>query len=91
MPNFKVWGEWQEYDEATENDCPTAESAAMKVAKSADDAFPDWNDGATCKLYVRPSSAEDGDDEWCPEDDPETLRFTVTLRVSYDYTIKSAR
>lgn len=91
MPKFKVWGEWQEYDEATEGEYPHAETAALQVAKTCDDAFPDWNDGSTCKFYVRPSSAKDGDEEWCPEDDPETQRFTVTLRVTHDYTIRSTR
>jgi hypothetical protein len=84
---WRVWGEWQEYDEATEHDHSTASEAVKHVATTADDAFPDWNDGDRTKFYARPTSEEDGDDEWCPEDDPATLVFTAKLRVSSEITV----
>ena len=88
---FKVWGEWQEYDEGAEYDASSGDAAALQVARDCSDAFPDDNDGDTCKLYVRSVDAEDGDDEWCPEDDPETTSFTVTLNVRRNYTVKRAK
>jgi hypothetical protein len=45
MNTWKVWGEWQEYNEAPVSDKDTAEGAARSFASSAEDAFPDWNDG----------------------------------------------
>lgn len=85
---FKVWGEWQEYDEATEHDVTSPDVAVRHVATTADNVFPDWNDGNTAKLYARAADAEDGDDEWCPEDDPDTLTFVARLRVTSEITIK---
>jgi hypothetical protein len=91
MGKFKVWGEWQEYSEATVPDKDTADGAARSFASSAEDAFPDWNDGDKATIYARPAAAKDGDDEWCPEEDEETLTFVARLRITSDITVTPKR
>jgi hypothetical protein len=91
MNTWKVWGEWQEYNEAPVSDKDTAEGAARSFASSAEDAFPDWNDGDKTIVYARPVDAEDGDDEWCPEEDSDTLTFTARLRITSDITVTPKR
>lgn len=91
MAKFKVWGEWQGYDEATVQDAASADAAAGHVAETSTGAFPDWNDGDTTRIYVREADAEDGDEEWCPENDPETTAFLARLRITSEITISPKR
>jgi len=87
----KVWGEWQEYYEAAEHDATTEESAALHVAKTCVDAFPEANDGDQARIYVRHASSVDPVDDWSPEGDGDTRVFVVTQRVSVSYDVKAKR
>jgi hypothetical protein len=92
MAKYKVWGDWQEYDEAATDEYASAFEAARSVAMSCDDTFPDGNDGDEATFYVRPADAKDSEGEdWNPAEDAATETFNITLHIRYEYIVEQQR
>ncbi len=95
MARFKVWGEWQNYQDAETHD-NVRESMLETLAKEhaiRHDGFPDSNDCDKATIYMLdmskvPDGAED-DENFRATDLAE--KCIVTLRISYSYTTKRAR
>ncbi len=90
MATYRVWGEWQDFEDALELEASCEEAAASEfVALDTGDMFPDWND---CdKATLRVLDEEDVSDDDGFDAKSVAVKVTVTLRIKHSFDIKRVR